>query len=87
MTEKLRKALHILKDGGVSILQDDPDLTVVQVRNPRGGEYFVTFYEDNVRCECPDYQYRNDPSGSYLCKHCYAALQHLIHTTMEGDGK
>lgn len=83
MTPRQSRGLQLSRS--VKVLEDDEDLIAVEVPSSSGQNYLVTIYEDSIRCECPDYQYRNDPSGSFLCKHCYAAL-HYLNTRHEEEG-
>lgn len=38
-----------------------------------------------LRCECPDYHYRKDPAGSYICKHILAAIKKIEEEEIEEE--
>jgi len=45
-------------------------------------EGVITAYGGLLRCECPDYHYRKDPAGSYICKHILAAIKKIEEETV-----
>mgnify|MGYP001299845838 FL=1 len=48
-------------------------------------EGVITAYGGLLRCECPDYHYRKDPAGSYLCKHILAAIKKIEEEEIEEE--
>ena len=75
---RLRKAQNIK----VEPLPGD-DALLPFITRSENGEYLVTVQDNMIRCECPDYQYRHCDEGSYLCKHCWAVLQHILNESYE----
>lgn len=78
---RLRKAQNIQ----VEPLPGD-DALLAFITRSENGEYLVTVLDNMIRCECPDYQYRHGDEGSYICKHCWAVLQHILNESYEEYG-
>lgn len=78
--QRLRKAQNIQ----VEPLPGDDALPFITRSENGDGEYLVTVRDNMIRCECPDYQYRrHGDEASYLCKHCWAVLQHILNESYE----
>jgi hypothetical protein len=53
------------------------------VKNPKtNSQYGVTTGAASIVCDCPDYQKQVDAIGRGVCKHGYAVLNHLGHSTL-----
>lgn len=77
--KRILNGLKLFQNDKVHIDHEDDELIIFFVEGSRGEKYQVSIYDNSVLCDCDDYQYRaaKEP-GSYLCKHCYAALIRLM---------
>lgn len=80
---KLEAALEL--SGQAEKVEDDGELIAYLIPSSRGEGYLVTAYGGLLRCECPDYHYRKDPAGSYLCKHILAAIKKIEEEEIEEE--
>lgn len=60
---------------------DDKTYTVTNYK--KGSRYNVRCHKDMITCNCDDYQNQLKFLGKGCCKHGYAVLNHLGHSSLE----
>lgn len=74
--DKIQKGYQLFQEGKVKptlLFQDNMQFEVES--SVPGKPYVVSILENEVRCTCDDYYFRNQEAyGSYICKHIWAAL-------------
>lgn len=79
---RLDSGFRLYLRGKCSLVFEDDDEIQVQVQSG-STDYLVSIVDGVARCNlCEDYEYRfqkngNAKNGSFLCKHCFAALFYI----------
>ena len=83
---RIEAGYSLYKQGNVTLVLEYHDEIQFEVKS---GDiiYLVSIYADIIRCNCIDFDKRyksvsNAENGSFLCKHCFAALFKLSELKM-----
>lgn len=80
--KRLDAGYRLYYRGKCSLIFEDDEEIQVQVTSG-STDYLVSIVDGVARCNtCEDYEFRfqregNSKNGSFLCKHCYAALFYI----------
>jgi len=79
---RLDSGFKLYQNGNCSLVFVDENEIQIQVQSG-SKDYLVSIVDGVARCNlCEDYEYRfhkhgNAKNGSFLCKHCFAALFYI----------